>query len=111
MRPARPIVERPAKNSPMKSNNCPHCGSASAVPAWRKMLLSPVSSTYCRSCREKVSVSYVPYMVVAVAGIGAGSAIVAKFPDAVWPTRLVWAVALVVIMLFIQCRFVRLVAQ
>ena len=75
------------------------------------MPLSPVSSTYCRSCRKKVSVSYVPYMVVAVAGIGAGSAIAAKFPEAVWQTRLVWVVALVVIMLLIQWKFVRLVAQ
>lgn len=36
---------------------CPNCG-AEAFPAWRKFLLGPTSSTHCRRCRARLSVSW-----------------------------------------------------
>jgi hypothetical protein len=41
----------------MANLECPHCHKPT-IPAWRKMMIGPVTSATCRECGGKVSVPW-----------------------------------------------------
>jgi hypothetical protein len=65
----------------MDGLKCPSCQQR-AIPAWRKMLLGPATSTVCGTCGSRISVPYsgmwtiVPFLLAFVAAQFVSSAAV-----------------------------------
>ena len=49
-------------------HTCPHCGEP-GITWWQKATLGPVGARICKLCRQRVSVAWGPYFLVAIPGV------------------------------------------